>query len=276
MDDPAYVLGRSNEEHQRLVEQAAMLRPLTERFFRSAGIGPGMRVLDVGSGVGDVALLLADIVGPTGEVVGVDVDGGALAKARERVRIEGAEHVRFLEGDIRHVKMPDGFDAVVGRLVLLYFADPTEGLKAAARHARTGGTIAFHEMDMDINSPSRSYPEADSLWSATGSAIIETFSAAGVHVRMGRKLMDTFLRAGLPTPTLCEETAVGAGPNYPGYRWIANTMRSLAPMAQRLGVTRINALGPLESLADRIREEALSRNLLVWSPSYLGAHSRRP
>jgi hypothetical protein len=165
---------------------------------------------------------------------------------------------------------------VVGRLVLLYFADPAEGLKAAARHARSGGTIAFQEMDMDIHIPSRSYPAADSLWNTTGSAIIETLTAAGVHVRMGRKLLDTFLKAGLPAPTLMEETVVGAGPEYGGYGWIANTMRSLAPMAQQLGVTRASALEPLESLADRIREDAVSRNLLVWSPSYLGGYSRKP
>jgi hypothetical protein len=55
MTDPTYALGRSDDEHARLTEQANFLRPLTERFFRKAGIAPGMKVLDVGSGVGDVA-----------------------------------------------------------------------------------------------------------------------------------------------------------------------------------------------------------------------------
>jgi cyclopropane fatty-acyl-phospholipid synthase-like methyltransferase len=68
MTDPTYALGRSDDEHARLTEQARFLRPLTERFLKKAGIAPGMTVLDVGSGVGDVAFLLAELVGPEGKV----------------------------------------------------------------------------------------------------------------------------------------------------------------------------------------------------------------
>jgi ubiquinone/menaquinone biosynthesis C-methylase UbiE len=54
-----YVLGSTDAEHERLIRQAARLDPYTERLFRDAGIGPGHRVLDIGSGVGDVAMLVA-------------------------------------------------------------------------------------------------------------------------------------------------------------------------------------------------------------------------
>jgi hypothetical protein len=50
-----YVLGSTDAEHERLIRQAARLDPFTERLFRDAGIGSGQRILDVGSGVGDVA-----------------------------------------------------------------------------------------------------------------------------------------------------------------------------------------------------------------------------
>jgi ubiquinone/menaquinone biosynthesis C-methylase UbiE len=186
MTDPTYALGRSADEHQRLLEQAAFLRPLTERVLRAAGIGPGMRVLDVGSGVGDVAFLIAELVGPAGEVVGVDLDGAALGKARDRARVQGLQNVRFVEADFREPDRQGEFDAAAGRVVLLYLADPVEGVKAVARRVRSGGPIVFQEMDMDIDNRSRSYPPGDSLWNATGSAIIETFTAAGVHVRAGR------------------------------------------------------------------------------------------
>jgi ubiquinone/menaquinone biosynthesis C-methylase UbiE len=49
-----------------------MLRPITERLLRSAGIEPGMRVLDIGCGAGDVSMLAAELVGSTGSVVGID------------------------------------------------------------------------------------------------------------------------------------------------------------------------------------------------------------
>jgi len=64
-----YALGYTNSEHNRLIRQATRIAPYTERLLREAGIGPGQRVLDLGSGVGDVAMLLARIVGPSGAIV---------------------------------------------------------------------------------------------------------------------------------------------------------------------------------------------------------------
>src|SRR4029078_9461741 len=132
--DPTYALGRSDDEHARLTEQANFLRPLTERFFRQAGIAPGMTVLDVGSGVGDVAFLLAGLVGRDGKVVGVDMDGGALEKARTRAGRLGLRNVGFVCADIRTARLPGPFDAAAGRLVLLYFADPVAALARIATY----------------------------------------------------------------------------------------------------------------------------------------------
>jgi ubiquinone/menaquinone biosynthesis C-methylase UbiE len=70
--DASYVLGATEREHERLIRQSRIFNPFTERLFRNAGISRGQRVLDIGSGVGDVAMLVAELVGPTGEVVGVE------------------------------------------------------------------------------------------------------------------------------------------------------------------------------------------------------------
>jgi len=105
-----YVLGSSDQEHDRLIRQAKTLAPYTERLFRDAGIGPGQHVLDVGSGVGDVALLASGLVGETGRVVGVDRDANALAKARARAA--RAANVRFIETDLS----PQQREAVFSRL----------------------------------------------------------------------------------------------------------------------------------------------------------------
>src|SRR5258708_19789388 len=67
-----YALGYTSTEHDRLIRQAARIEPILERLFRQAGIGPGQRVLDLGSGVGDVSMLAARLVGPSGEVVGIE------------------------------------------------------------------------------------------------------------------------------------------------------------------------------------------------------------
>src|SRR5216684_662843 len=85
----SYALGYANAEHERLTRQAARIAPVTERLFREAGIGPGQRVLDLGSGVGDVAMLAARIVGPSGQVVGIERDGYSIARANARVAESG-------------------------------------------------------------------------------------------------------------------------------------------------------------------------------------------
>src|SRR5258705_6303938 len=92
-----YPLGTPAAEHERLIRQAVRVAPTTERFFREAGIGPGQRVLDIGSGVGDVAMLAARLVGPSGEVVAIERDPKAIAKARARVTEAGLHNVRFNE-----------------------------------------------------------------------------------------------------------------------------------------------------------------------------------
>src|SRR5205814_9402808 len=92
---PHYALGSTDAEQERLIRQAALLAPFTERFFLGAGIGPGQRVLDIGSGVGDVAMLVAKLVGPSGQVVGVERDARSIARARARVAEAGLHNVSF-------------------------------------------------------------------------------------------------------------------------------------------------------------------------------------
>src|ERR1700757_1737859 len=91
-----YALGYTNGEQERLIRQAARLGPIAERLFRSAGIGPGQRVLDLGSGMGDVAMLVARLVGPSGEVVGVERDANSIACANARASAAKLHNVNFL------------------------------------------------------------------------------------------------------------------------------------------------------------------------------------
>src|SRR5438309_771331 len=95
----SYGPGHADHELERLRVQARLIEPITRRWFTEAGIGPGMRVLDVGSGVGDVALLVASLVGTTGEVIGTDRASVPLEVAAERARAQSLSNVSLLEGD---------------------------------------------------------------------------------------------------------------------------------------------------------------------------------
>jgi SAM-dependent methyltransferase len=272
--DPVYALARSRDEYERLSRQAAFLGGTTERLFRTAGLEPGMRVLEVGSGAGNVALLAAEIVGPEGRVVGVDVDGAALETARGRARSLGLHNVTFVEGDARTAELDGVFDAAVGRLVLMYWANPAEALRLMAAHVRPGGVVVFQELDLDPTVGSRSLPD-ETLWNEIGALVVEAFTRAGMHTRMGRQLFGAFLAAGLPAPTMRDEALVGGGPDFGGYAWLAGVVRSLAPLMAKLSIAEMAQL-ELDTLTDRLRDDTVTRGAVVWTPSFVGAYAPRP
>jgi ubiquinone/menaquinone biosynthesis C-methylase UbiE len=94
-----YELGHSDRELKRLETQARLVDPMTRQFFKSAGLEEGMRVLDVGSGAGDVAFLVAEMVGSSGEVVGTDRSPEALTMAEARAQARSLASVSFRLGD---------------------------------------------------------------------------------------------------------------------------------------------------------------------------------
>src|SRR5260370_27965865 len=140
-----YALGSTDAEHERLIWQAARVAPITERLFREAGIGSGQRVLDIGSGVGDVAILAARLVGPSGEVVGIERDPKSIAKARARVAEARLHNVSFTQSDVGEIPDSEPFDAAVGRFILMWLPDPVAALRSLSRLVRPGGVFAFHE-----------------------------------------------------------------------------------------------------------------------------------
>ena len=100
--DATYTMGRTQGEEERLIQQSQLYDAVTRRFFREAGISSGMKVLDIGSGPGDVALTAAELVGPEGAVVGVDVNPEILETARARAQAAG-----FYQRRIRRGGRPD-------------------------------------------------------------------------------------------------------------------------------------------------------------------------
>src|SRR5262249_38001315 len=249
-----YILGHSAREVRRLRLQADILRPITERLLRGAGVCPGMRVLDVGCGAGDVSMLAADLVGPSGAVVGVDGSREVLAVARERARAAGYRQVRFEESSVESFADPGCFDVVVGRYVLIHQADPAAFLGRVAGLARPGGGVAFHELNID--SAFHSLP-AVPLREQTGEWIRVAFRSMLPHRDAGGRLIEHFSRAGLPQPTLFCECDVGGGDDCPLYAWAAETLASLLPQLVRQEIVTAEAVG-IDSLEARLREAVVA------------------
>src|SRR6188472_3599339 len=203
-----YPLGNTDAEHERLIRQALRVAPTTERFFREAGIGRGQRVLDIGSGLGDVAMLVARLVGPSGEVVAIERDPRSIAKARARVTEAGFDNVRFNESDVGEI--PDGkpFDAAVGRFILMYLPDPVAVLRAISRLVQPGGVLVFQEPYwIPVLADLAKLP----LWFATVSLIDKAMRTSSNH-EMGTDLYHAFVEAGLPEPAMRMELSFGKEP----------------------------------------------------------------
>jgi len=263
-----YSLGNTEAEHERLARQAVLFNPLTERVFKSAGIRPGQRVLDLGSGAGDVALLLADIVGPTGGVVGVERHADSIGRARERVRRAELTNVTFHQGDVADLRDLKLFDAAVGRWILMFVADPADVVRAATRLVRPGGVIAFHEVSWELClSKHADLP----LSGAVVRLIPSTFVKTGGNVEMGFALPRVFQAAGLPRPSLHMETLTGMEAAF--CDWTAAVLMSLRPHIDESSLAEVGDLTtlPVRMLAEMTRADAV----VAW-PSMIGAWCIKP
>src|SRR5262249_38275900 len=158
------------------------------------------RVLDVGTGAGDVALMAAELVGPTGSVVGIDRDLDALGVAENRAEAAGFTNLTFQEGDVNAIAVEGRFDAVVRRLILLFAPDPVQTLRAVAGQVRPGGIVAFQEWHLTPTALQCS-PRLP-LWEQVWGWTMATMQEAGIHLEMGYELHRAFQAAGLPPPDL--------------------------------------------------------------------------
>lgn len=270
---PNYVLGESVHEYERLTLQGRLLRPYTEKFFLSAGLGPGMRVLDIGSGMGDVALLAADIVGPGGRVLGVDRDAAALDNARRRaVEQCCSSWVSFQSANLDEFKTEDQYDALVGRYILLHQHDPAATIRHLLPYIKRGGIVVFH--DIDFTDPHPSYPPCPILDQAYA-LVAEAFRRAGAPPDFGRRLGKTFVDAGLPFPRIMAEIVVGGGPGSYVYAWIANTLISIVPRLAALGLALPPGMLADQTLAPRMEEEAVRLGSQILAPAQFGAWTRK-
>src|SRR5436190_22883812 len=263
-----YPLGHTDAEHERLIRQAARVAPITERFFREAGIAPGQRVLDLGSGVGDVAMLAARLEGPSGPVVAIERDPKSIAKASARVTEAGFHNVSFNESNVNEILDEKPFDAAVGRFILMYLPDPVATLRSISQVVRPGGVFDFQQ---PCWVPVLAHLATLPLWFATDSLIDKAMRASANH-DMGTELYRTFVEDGLPAPTMRMELPMENEPYLA--QWYYDTLCSLRPQIEQLRLP-IESLGSLDTLVQRLQAEVAESKIVgCWFAS-VGAWCRK-
>ena len=266
---PRYVLGSDPHELERLDHQAAAIAPATRLILRAAGVRPGMRVLDLGTGPGHVALMLAEMVGPSGVVVGVDQAAAALGVARRRADEHGLANVRFVEGDVTTWRDDEPFDAVVERLLLFHAADPVAVVRHHAAGLHPDGLVVC--IDFDIGG-ARTHPPGPLVTRAAG-WVMDAFRHAGADPTIGASLARILAAAGLRDIATFGVAGYLAPDDPAGPRLLAAVVRSLAPAITAAGIATAEELG-LETLEERIAQELRTTDAVFLPPTVVGAWGR--
>ncbi|NEU95408.1 class I SAM-dependent methyltransferase [Bradyrhizobium uaiense] len=270
--DPNYVMGRSTAETDRLRRQSQLYDASTWQLLKEAGLSPGMKVLDVGSGAGNVSFIAAGLVGESGAVVGVDSNPAIVEEAASTARSLGLNQVSFRAGDINTIALERDFDAVIGRLVLIYVKDPAALLRQLLGHVKPGGIVAFQ--DLDWGEGPIAIPPSPLLSQAWG-FVKEMFARAGLNNRMGLSLHGAFVASGLPAPRMSLFAPAGGGADFDGYDYMASGLRSNLPHIVKLGIATEADLA-LDSFAERLRAEVVALQGVFALPTFVGAWSRKP
>src|SRR5262245_20933641 len=188
-----HMLGHSDDELVRLARQSRFFAEPTADVLQRAGLKPGMRVLDVGGGVGDVTLVAARMVGPEGSVLGIDKSDHATAIGARRAEAAGIKNIKFDVVDLGSFAPDEKFDAIVGRFILLHMPNPAAAVSALLPHLKPGGVIAFIEMDIRA---ATAVPKM-ALFDRCLHYITEVYTRVGLEPDMGSRLFATFRAAGL-------------------------------------------------------------------------------
>lgn len=141
-----YTIRGGREGKSRLDVLAEVMRPSTVALLEAAGVRPGARALDVGCGGGHVTVELALRVGPSGTVVGVDLDAEVLELARLDAKEQGLDAVEFRLGDARD---PGGgpYDVIYSRFLLSHLSRPEEIVAGFVTLLAPGGVLVTEDVD---------------------------------------------------------------------------------------------------------------------------------
>lgn len=264
----------TDADAKRAMFEASILEPITRGMLQRAGLSRGMRVLDLGCGIGDVSFLAAEMVGPSGTVIGVDNNPAALAMAEDRRAKLGYRQVSFQLAALEHLPLSARFDAVIGRHILMHLHAPVPVLRNVTRLVRPGGIVAFQELAARMPRLVYSMPTVP-LWHASWQWIADAVASTGAQLDVGGRLWHVFALADLPRPHLTCQSPIGGGIDSPFYPWVAETVRGLVQRILSLGIATEEEI-EIDTLEERLRDGATAADSQLVAPAQFCAWTRVP
>jgi SAM-dependent methyltransferase len=256
-DYSPYVLATGEQAVRRLHILHDIYSPAGRRVLLKAGLTKGMRVVDFGCGVGVVTRMLAEMVGPSGTVTGIDVNGAQLEQASELCASSGLMNTRFIEADACSTRLPrDSFDLVYCRFLLLHLPHPEACLQEMRAVLRPGGILLVEDGDL---ASAASVPP--SPIDAFADLFCRLGPARGVDYSLARNLYHLVVNAGFADVDIeIHQPATVRGQNRVFLKW---SVEEAGPALVEAGIVTPDELEQTLSGMQRAVEDP---NVLILSP----------
>ena len=265
--DGHYPLDSGAEEIARLRVQAESLAGETAVMLDRIGLAEGQACLDLGCGAGGIVDLLAQRVGPTGRVLGIDADGDSLAAARAWARQQGLEKVSFEQRSLFEPG-PAEFDFVHLRYVITNISRHHEVIAAALARLKPGGVLAVQEADgIGI----AAYP-SHAAFECLKALLLEVFTKVGADPYAGRQVYGLLQDAGLEDLDFRACTARARSHDALA-EYLPQTLISLRPVIARLGLM---AQGELDTTIAACRAHLAEPGTISVTSLVFQAWGRKP
>jgi ubiquinone/menaquinone biosynthesis C-methylase UbiE len=252
-----YVLATGPGAVRRLQVLHDIYSPVGRRVLLQAGLRKGMRVADFGCGVGMATRMLAELVGPSGSVTGVDVDGDQLVQAQMWCERGAVRNVSFVQGDACRTGLPRGsFDLVYGRFLLLHLLDPLRCLREMRNVLRPGGIIVVEDGDLAT---------ATSIPPTATDAFADLFCRygplRGLDFSIGRSLYHKMIQAGFSDVGVeIHQPALARGENRSFLKWSVEEARTMFVEAGIITAEQ------LERTLRRMQDAIADPDVLILAP----------
>jgi ubiquinone/menaquinone biosynthesis C-methylase UbiE len=264
-----YALERTPREYDRLRAQSQAWEPATRRLIDQIALAPGARCLDAGCGPGETMHLMAERVGPSGQVVGVDIDAALGGEAVRALHDAGHHQCEFVPLDVSCDEFPGGpYDLVYARLLLYHLPQRSAVLRGLWDAVAPGGHLLVQDYDLRAISVLPALASVDEL----ARVVVAAFTAAGCDVHVGARLPELFVRAGIGSP---DGTDVAGRLEALGdaHTVLTGVYQSIVPTAIARGITTQERAAAL--LVETVRDAARFPDRAMLWPLLVGAWKRK-
>jgi SAM-dependent methyltransferase len=264
-----YVWGADPVEQKRLLEQTELYKPEACWLLDRLNLQPAARAIDLGCGPLGILDLLAERVGPQGQVVGVEFEPRFVEMAKRLAAVRKLNNVTVLGGDATGTGLPgNSFHLAHARLLLIVVPSPERVVAEMARLVRPGGAVAVEEVDICSWICEPPHP----AWTRLFAAFETIYQQDGKDLKVGRRIRGLLRAAGLKDVGVNTHCRV----NGPGDFHQEQLLLFIKLLRGQIIARELLQEGELNTLIDELAAHLHDPGTLVVSPILFQAWGYKP